>query len=149
MNLHERVLSVLACRFVDEVVIGAPWAVTKQILSGMKIDVVAHGTASDYTANHAKPPDAYDLPRALGLYREFASLHPALTTTTLVERILENRLLFIERNRKKQGKELAAGNAVTDNANARTEAAAAATATATAPAPGTASASSSTSAPAK
>lgn len=125
MNLHERVLSVLACRYVDEVVIGAPWAVTKQILSAMKIDVVAHGTASDYTANNAKPPDAYDLPRELGLYREFKSTHPTLTTTTLVERILENRLLFIERNRKKQGKEKAAGNAVTDNANANTAAAAA------------------------
>ena len=29
MNLHERSLSVLACRYVDEVIIGAPWEVSK------------------------------------------------------------------------------------------------------------------------
>lgn len=33
MNLHERSLSVLACRYVDEVIIGAPWEVTKDMVS--------------------------------------------------------------------------------------------------------------------
>ena len=32
MNLHERSLSVLACRYVDEVIIGAPWEVTKDMV---------------------------------------------------------------------------------------------------------------------
>lgn len=32
MNLHERSLSVLACRYVDEVIIGAPWEVTKDLV---------------------------------------------------------------------------------------------------------------------
>ncbi|URE45729.1 ethanolamine-phosphate cytidylyltransferase [Musa troglodytarum] len=31
MNLHERSLSVLACRYVDEVIIGAPWEVSKDM----------------------------------------------------------------------------------------------------------------------
>ncbi|EEC68755.1 hypothetical protein OsI_37278 [Oryza sativa Indica Group] len=31
MNLHERSLSVLACRYVDEVIIGAPWDVSKDM----------------------------------------------------------------------------------------------------------------------
>ncbi len=109
MNLHERVLSVLACRYVDEVVIGAPWAVTKPLLDGMKISVVAHGTTSDY---QPKPntPEAYALPKQLGIYKEFKSTEPALTTSTLLERILTNRLLYIERNKRKEGKETAAGN---------------------------------------
>ncbi|MCD9643090.1 hypothetical protein HAX54_030212 [Datura stramonium] len=31
MNLHERSLSVLACRYADEVIIGAPWEVSKDM----------------------------------------------------------------------------------------------------------------------
>jgi ethanolamine-phosphate cytidylyltransferase len=33
MNLHERSLSVLACQYVDEVIIGAPWEVSKDMVS--------------------------------------------------------------------------------------------------------------------
>lgn len=33
MNLHERSLSVLACRYVDEVIIGAPWEVSRDTVS--------------------------------------------------------------------------------------------------------------------
>ena len=32
MHLHERSLSVLACRYVDEVIIGAPWEVTRDMV---------------------------------------------------------------------------------------------------------------------
>ncbi|MCL7040192.1 hypothetical protein MKW94_024594 [Papaver nudicaule] len=32
MHLHERSLSVLACRYVDEVIIGTPWEVTKDMV---------------------------------------------------------------------------------------------------------------------
>jgi ethanolamine-phosphate cytidylyltransferase len=32
MHLHERSLSVLACRYVDEVIIGAPWEVSKDMV---------------------------------------------------------------------------------------------------------------------
>ncbi|GAB4853545.1 Ethanolamine-phosphate cytidylyltransferase [Ancistrocladus abbreviatus] len=35
MNLHERTLSVLACRYVDEVNIGAPWEVTKDMVCSL------------------------------------------------------------------------------------------------------------------
>jgi glycerol-3-phosphate cytidylyltransferase-like family protein len=33
MNLHERSLTVLACQYVDEVIIGAPWEVSKDMVS--------------------------------------------------------------------------------------------------------------------
>jgi ethanolamine-phosphate cytidylyltransferase len=32
MHLHERSLSVLACSYVDEVIIGAPWEVTRDMV---------------------------------------------------------------------------------------------------------------------
>lgn len=37
MNLHERSLSVLACRYVDEVIIGAPWEVSKDMVSFVSV----------------------------------------------------------------------------------------------------------------
>ena len=43
MNLHERTLSVLACRHVDEVVIGAPYAVTADLMDHFRVDLVCHG----------------------------------------------------------------------------------------------------------
>lgn len=41
MNLHERSLSVLACRYVDEVIIGAPSEVSKDMVSISVYSVIA------------------------------------------------------------------------------------------------------------
>lgn len=43
MNLQERLLSVLACRYVDDVVIGAPYKVTQELLEHFNVSIVAHG----------------------------------------------------------------------------------------------------------
>jgi cytidyltransferase-like protein len=60
MNLHERMLAVLSCRYVDEVVIGAPWTVTDDIITTFNISVVAHGTFYDETKGGQKDyEDAY------------------------------------------------------------------------------------------
>lgn len=40
MNLHERSLSVLACRYVDEVIIGAPWEVSNDMVSSFLISYI-------------------------------------------------------------------------------------------------------------
>lgn len=40
MNLHERSLSVLACRYVDEVIIGAPWEVSNDMVSSLLISML-------------------------------------------------------------------------------------------------------------
>lgn len=40
MNLHERSLSVLACRYADEVIIGAPWEVSKDMVIATNINTV-------------------------------------------------------------------------------------------------------------
>lgn len=45
MNLHERVLSVLACKYVDEVIIGAPYIVSRNVLDSVgKVSIVCHGS---------------------------------------------------------------------------------------------------------
>jgi ethanolamine-phosphate cytidylyltransferase len=47
MNLHERVLSVLGCKYVDDVQIDAPWDVTKEMIASLHIAVVMHETHRD------------------------------------------------------------------------------------------------------
>lgn len=44
MNLHERVMNVLSCKYVDEVVIGAPWEVTRDLLNVLNVHVVVSGS---------------------------------------------------------------------------------------------------------
>ncbi|XP_043200315.1 ethanolamine-phosphate cytidylyltransferase-like, partial [Amphibalanus amphitrite] len=84
MNLHERTLSVLACRYVGEVVIGAPYAVT-----------AADGS------------DPYLEPKRRGKFKSLVSGND-MTTQKIVERIIEHRMEFMLRNQKKEKKELAA-----------------------------------------
>ena len=47
MNLNERVLSVLGCRYVDDVLIDAPYKVTREMITSLNISEVVHGTDSD------------------------------------------------------------------------------------------------------
>ena len=44
MNLNERVLNMCACKWVDEVIIGAPMSVTEDLVKTWDINVVAKGT---------------------------------------------------------------------------------------------------------
>ena len=47
LTLYGRVLIVLSCRFVDDVLIYAPYAVTSNLVTLLNIAEVLHGTLSD------------------------------------------------------------------------------------------------------
>lgn len=95
MNLMERVLGVLSCRYVDEVVIGAPWEVTDDLLKTMNISVVAHGSFYDTTAGG--PADyeaAYRVPRQQGIFAEITSdcgQGDLQTVSSILERVEKHR----------------------------------------------------------
>lgn len=102
MSLHQRVLSVLACRHVDQVIIGAPYTVTSELLDQFKVDLVVHGETKIMGDENGKDP--FKMPKEKGLFKVVASGSP-LTTHAIVQRIIKNRLLFEERNKKKEKKE--------------------------------------------
>lgn len=117
MNLHERVLSVLAYRCVDEVVIGAPYTVTKSLMDHFNVDIVCHGkTASSPDIDGSDP---YDEPKKQGKFKLIDSGN-SLTTEMLVQRILARRLEYEERNQKKEEKEKAAFEAHMKSQNGNT-----------------------------
>jgi len=103
MNLHERVLSVLACKYVDEVVIGAPYSITASLLDHFKVNVVVHGQTNIRPDEDGSDPFA--VARQRGILQAIDSGN-TLTTDDIVSRIIKNRMAFEERNRKKEAKEL-------------------------------------------
>ncbi|RVW29795.1 Ethanolamine-phosphate cytidylyltransferase [Vitis vinifera] len=100
MNLHERSLSVLACRYVDEVIIGAPWEVSKDMITTFNISLVVHGTVAEYNNFPKGKEDPYAIPISLGIYEQLESPLD-ITTTTIIRRIVSNHEAYQKRNEKK------------------------------------------------
>ncbi|KAL8603563.1 Ethanolamine-phosphate cytidylyltransferase [Nucella lapillus] len=103
MNLHERVLSVLACRYVSEVVIGAPYEVTPELMDHFKVDLVCHGKTPIMPSEDGSDP--YSEPKKRGKFKVIESGNP-LTTGMIIQRIIKHRLEFEKRNKRKEQKEL-------------------------------------------
>lgn len=102
MSLHQRVLSVLACRHVDQVIIGAPYKVTNELLEQFKVDIVVHGNTNVMMDEDGTDPFA--IPKERGIFKAISS-GSLITTADIVERIINHRMLYEERNKKKEKKE--------------------------------------------
>mmetsp|Transcript_7430 Transcript_7430/g.10981 ORF Transcript_7430/g.10981 Transcript_7430/m.10981 type:complete len:376 (+) Transcript_7430:47-1174(+) len=100
MTLHERCLSVLSCRYVDDVIIGAPYVVTPELLDQYEIDVVCHGSVIEHTIT----VDPYTLPKQRNMFQEVPS-PSSLTLTQIVNRIYQNSKRYQDRNKKKELKD--------------------------------------------
>ena len=89
MNLQERVLSVLGCKYVDDVLIDAPYIITQEMITFLRIHTViypkhhplADSVLSDtphlhphyiYGEEGSEPscPAAYELPLRLGILKK-------------------------------------------------------------------------------
>jgi ethanolamine-phosphate cytidylyltransferase len=108
LNLYERALSLLSCKYVDEVIIGAPWVITEEMIRTMNITTVVDGTVSDMTnkaaheqlgwsMNDSKVSHLIDqsvaIPRAMNILKVFESPSP-LTALDIVGRIFTQRDMF-------------------------------------------------------
>uniref|UniRef100_A0A914UVL3 ethanolamine-phosphate cytidylyltransferase n=1 Tax=Plectus sambesii TaxID=2011161 RepID=A0A914UVL3_9BILA len=104
MTLHERVLSVLAYKPVSEVVIGAPFSVTAELMNHFKVDVVVNGMVSEAPVDPDTGLDPYAVPKQMGKFEQISSGND-MTTMRIIERIIEHRLEYEVRNKKKEAKE--------------------------------------------
>ncbi|KAJ7530455.1 hypothetical protein O6H91_14G004300 [Diphasiastrum complanatum] len=100
MSLHERSLSVLACRYVDEVIIGAPSEVTKDMIKTFNISLVLHGTVQESEGVRNGEKDCYAAAKELGIFKVINSPRD-LTTSTIIRRIVTNHEAYKKRNEKK------------------------------------------------
>ncbi|XP_058417872.1 ethanolamine-phosphate cytidylyltransferase isoform X2 [Diceros bicornis minor] len=96
--------SPFLAEYVSEVVIGAPYAVTAELLDHFKVDLVCHGKTEIVPDKDGSDP--YQEPKKRGIFRQIDSGND-LTTDLIVQRIIKNRLEYEARNQKKEAKELA------------------------------------------
>lgn len=58
MNLHERALSVLGCRYVDNVLLDAPYTISPALVDTLKVSVVVVGGSVDDDVRFSYPQQA-------------------------------------------------------------------------------------------
>jgi ethanolamine-phosphate cytidylyltransferase len=105
MELHERALSVLACRYTDEVIIGAPSVITDDLLKTFNINVVVRGTMHEISdRKNASEMERYHTPMEKDMLKYLPS-PSSMTSAKLIQRIVKNREQFEIRQEKKKKSE--------------------------------------------
>ncbi|KAK4240999.1 hypothetical protein C8A03DRAFT_30837 [Achaetomium macrosporum] len=101
MNIFERGLCVLQCRYINTVIFGAPFTPTKSYLTSLPWgtpDAVYHGPTSFMPSTD----DVYTEPKKMGIYREIGHHEfEDVNAGTIVQRILKSRDLYETRQRAK------------------------------------------------
>jgi ethanolamine-phosphate cytidylyltransferase len=104
MSLHDRAMCVLSTKYVDEVIIGAPWKISHDLLKGFNIQIVAEGTNLKTEPSSSKcrkgsietDEDPFQIPKDLGIYREIESVNK-INTQEIIDRIIHNRVNFFNK----------------------------------------------------
>ena len=105
MNLHERVLSVLGCRFVDDVLIDAPYEISPTMMDSLNISEVVRGTASSELGHSYRDTDArYRYAKEMGMYTVLES-SSEFSMGSIVQRIQRNLEAFQARFERKMENE--------------------------------------------
>lgn len=102
MNLFERALSVLACRYVDDVVMGAPLQISNDLVRTFNVDKVVMGTVSEsHRATTAPADDPRALPQKLGMLHQFDS-PLKLSSSDIIDRVMAKRSMFESKVQRKR-----------------------------------------------
>lgn len=100
LNLNERLFNLLALRYVDEVVIAAPWKITSDLIKQLKINTVVQGTNlksdADFIHFKDKNDDPYQVPKDLGIYQDIPSEYD-LTCEILIDRLINSSDIYIKK----------------------------------------------------
>lgn len=94
MNIHERVLNLLALKYVDDVVVGAPYNVTEELLRQVEPSIVVIGS----NAENIDRSRCYEIPEKCGILKKIESDFPKLNSQMIIKRILDNYSIYAKRN---------------------------------------------------
>lgn len=98
-NTYERALALMSCKFVDRVEIGVPFEVTVALLDRLKVDYVYHGKLWEL------PRDPYLAAKEKKIFYKLDSGNDT-TTSTIIQRVIDNRQMYSERNSRKPESQL-------------------------------------------
>ncbi|KAF4553317.1 Cytidylyltransferase-like protein 3 [Elsinoe fawcettii] len=100
MNILERGLCVLQCKYVSALVFSAPFSPSKSFLDDLpyKVTAIYHGPTVSAPVGH----DPYADAKSLGLYKEVGPhSYSEINASSIVSRILKSREMYEERQRVK------------------------------------------------
>lgn len=94
MNLHERVLSVLGCRYADDVLIDAPYEITKEMISSLNISEVVHRRRTvQHDRNHEAKDDRFRHAKEAGILKTI-DVDSHFQIGNVIQRIQRNQEAF-------------------------------------------------------
>ena len=90
--MQERLLMALSCRYVDDVVIEAPFIITEDLIKSLDISEVVHVVTDEDTVSeeHAKI-DPFEVPKKMGIYVELEKNENDVTVEKIAARVLANK----------------------------------------------------------
>ena len=91
-TLHERVLNILACKYVDDVIIGAPFKITERLLKDLNISIVVKclELTQGCVRSEAMALNPYEVPEKYELIRE-VSVECPITMKEIAKRAVKNK----------------------------------------------------------
>ena len=91
-SLQERLLMCLSCRYVDDVVIEAPYILTEELLVSLKINKVINVVSSDdLVLSEFESTDRFKVAKELGIYHEESVDQDELTVLKIAQRVADNK----------------------------------------------------------
>ena len=102
VSLSERLLMTLSCKYVDDVVIGAPFLITKDLVKSLNLKKIINVVSQDdkVKAEHAHV-DQFAVAKELGLYVEISYDKYELTVDKIAARISDRQADFETKVAKK------------------------------------------------
>ena len=94
-------------KYVDDVIIGAPWKITSDLIKSLNIDLVVQGSelkSDDKEKEIDESEDPYSVPKKMGVYKEIVS-ESELTNDVLINRLIERRARYVKKYNNKSKKE--------------------------------------------
>ena len=104
LNINERCLNLLALKYIDDVIFGAPERITEDLLHNLKVDVVVKFVTPNMKNGKCdKEEKNYEVAAKLGKLKE-VEVSGELTNDVLSDRIWENKEQYIKKYIKKSAK---------------------------------------------
>ena len=92
----------LAMKYVDDVVIGAPYIITEDLIRSLNIKKVVHVISDeDQVKEEYRNIDPYAVPKEQGIYTELPKIENDLTLEQIALRVAQNRAAFQKKLVKK------------------------------------------------
>ena len=101
LNINERCLNLLALKYIDDVIFGAPERITEDLIHNLNVNIVVQFVTPQMKEGKCdKEEKNYEVAKKLGILKE-VEVNGELTNDVLSDRIWENKEQYIKKYIKK------------------------------------------------